>query len=515
VEPTKKHGRSAGRIPWPFCVIFFLIVITVGNPAALGDESALATLVIYNADFPESADLAAFYASRRDIPKNQIVALHCPVDEEIDRATYDQTIAQPLRDEFKNQNWWTVDESGFGPPMVTANKIRFIALIRGMPLKIRFQAIYEGNQPDPTKPYGVSNEKAVDSELAILGYFRRQISGPLNNPYYRSFGPISDSDPRLMLVGRLDAPTAADVRRMINASITAEQNGLQGWTYLDARGTNDPGYRLGDDWLKNIKKQSFQRGRPAIIDLNEALFPQGYPMTDAMLYFGWYADKPSGLFQDSRFRFRPGAIAVHIYSFSASTIRQPPESWVSSLINHGAAATLGNVYEPFLELTPALDVFHDRLLSGMTFAESAYSSMVAVSWMTAVVGDPLYRPFRPNENSAQGHSSWEELQTILEREKDQVLFADLNKRGVRYPLFFEVAALLAEDEEKYSAALDAFDQAYSNYHGAAEKFRCILDKAELLRRLGRFDDLAKLIHRAANQFTESSQRAILEGYLLR
>jgi hypothetical protein len=234
-----------------------------------------------------------------------------------------------------------------------------------------------------------------------------------------------------------------------------------------------------------------------------------------MLYFGWYADKPSGVFLDPAFRFRPGAIAVHICSFSASTIRQAPESWVSSIINHGAAATLGNVYEPFLELTPALDVFHDRLLSGMTFAESAYASMIAVSWMTTVIGDPLYRPFRPNENSAQGRSSWEELQTILERDKDQVLFADLNKRGARYPLFFEVAGLVAEDEEKYSAALDAFDQAFSSYHGAAEKFRCILDKAELLRRLGRFDDLAKLIHRATNQFTESSQRAILDGYLSR
>ena len=515
MEPTKKHGCGAGRIPWRFSVIFFLIVITVGNPAARADEKALATLVVYNANFPDSAELASFYASRRGIPKDQIVALHCPVDEEIDRAAYDQTIAQPLRDEFKNQNWWTVEESALGPPLVTANKIRFIALIRGMPLKIRFQAIYEGNQPDPTKPYGVSNEKAVDSELSILGYFRRQISGPLDNPYYRSFGPISDSDPRLMLVARLDAPTAADVRRMINASLAAEQNGLQGWTYLDARGTNDPGYKLGDDWLKNIKKQSFQKGRPAIIDLNEALFPEGYPMTDAMLYFGWYADKPSGVFLDPALRFRPGAIAVHIYSFSASTIRQAPESWVSSIINHGAAATLGHVYEPFLELTPALDIFHDRLLSGMTFAESAYSSMITVSWMTTVIGDPLYRPFRPGQNAAQGRSAWDELQTILQRDKDQGLPAELDKRGARYPLFFEVAGLVAEDEEKYSAALDAFDQAFSSYHGAAEKFRCILDKAELLRRLKRLDDLAKVIRRATNQFTEPSQRAILDGYLSR
>jgi uncharacterized protein (TIGR03790 family) len=510
VKRGNKYGQERYGSGWRFG--FFLIILILAEFSARGDDNALATLVVYNANFSDSAELASFYASRRGIPKNQIVALHCPMDEEIDRAAYDETIAEPLRAEFKDRNWWTVEESGFGPPVVTANKIRFIALIRGMPLKIRFQAIYEGNHPDPTKPYGVSNEKAVDSELSILGYFRRQISGPLDNPYYHAYHPVSEADPRLMLVARLDAPTGADVRRMVNASIAAEQNGLQGWTYLDARGTQNPAYKLGDDWLRNIRKQSFQSGRPAIIDLNEALFPEGYPMTDAILYFGWYADKPSGVFLDPKFRFRPGAIAVHIYSFSASTIRQPPESWVSSLINHGAAATLGNVYEPFLELTPALDVFHDRLLSGMTFAESAYSSMIAVSWMTTVIGDPLYRPFRLGQNAAPGRSAWDELQTILQRDKDQALLAELGKRGARYPLFFEVAGLAAEDEEKYSAALEAFDQAFSGYHGAAEKFRCILDKAELLRRLNRLDDLAKLIRRAANQFIEPSQQAILDSY---
>ena len=51
----------------------------------------------------------------------------------------------------------------------------------------------------------------------------------------------------------------------------------------------------------------------------------------------------------------------------------------------GAAATLGNVYEPYLTLTPHLDVFHDRLCAGFTFAEASYMSQRVLSWMTTSV----------------------------------------------------------------------------------------------------------------------------------
>jgi uncharacterized protein (TIGR03790 family) len=110
-----------------------------------------------------------------------------------------------------------------------------------------------------------------------------------------------------------------------------------------------------------------------------AVFPDGYPITDCALYYGWYAGQVAGPFARRDFRFVPGAIAVHIHSFSANTVRDPNANWVGPLLAHGAAATMGNVYEPYLQLTPHLDVFNDRLLHGFTFAESAYMSAHAVS----------------------------------------------------------------------------------------------------------------------------------------
>ena len=394
-----------------------LLCVLVIAHAAPGAEEDLpnATLVVYNPNFPESKTLAEYYAAKRAVPKDRLIALPCSNDEEIDRHEYDSAIAEPLRNHFRDAQLWTFNQSA--EQRVDANKVRYIVLIRGIPLKIRFQAAYPGDNPDRSTPFGASNEKAVDSELATLGYFRHQISGPMENPYFRSFKPITDpdSDPRLMLVARLDGPSAADVRRMIDDSLAAEHTGLWGWTYLDARGVKDPKYKIGDEWLFHIDDESFRIGRPAILDRHEALFPFGYPMKDAILYFGWYAEQATGVFSDPHFHFSPGAIAVHIHSFSASTIRQADKFWVGPLIRHGAAATLGNVYEPFLELTPMLDLFYDRLVNGLTFAESAYASLRAVSWMTTIVGDPLYRPFSLDQIS--GNTSWQAIFELLEREQ--------------------------------------------------------------------------------------------------
>jgi uncharacterized protein (TIGR03790 family) len=490
-----------------------LCALIIGQ-AALGAEADLpnATLVVYNPNFSESESLAEYYAARRGVPKEQLISLPCSNAEEIDRFEYERTIAEPLRNHLQEAQLWTLDQTG--EQRVTTNKVRYIVLIRGIPLKIRSQADYPGDNPDRSNPFGASNEKAVDSELATLGYFRHQISGPMGNPYFRSFRPITDpdSDPRLMLVARLDGPGAGDVRRMIDDALTAERTGLWGWTYLDARGVQDPNYKIGDEWLLHIADESFRIGRPSILDRREALFPFGYPMTDAILYFGWYSQHATGVFNDPHFHFRPGAIAVHIHSFSGSTIRQPDKFWVGPLIRHGVAATLGNVYEPFLQLTPALDLFYDRLVNGLTFAESAYASLRAISWMTTIVGDPLYRPFSPDQ--IPGNTSWQAILQLFERESTDppTLILELNKLGTGDPTALEVAGLVQARQGENDAALETFDRAAKAYKNRPEKFRCALDQADLLRSLGRGRELAEMIKKYSAQFPDDTSKRILRSY---
>lgn len=354
------------------------------------------TVVVYNETDRDSQELARFYAVKRGIAKDHIIGLRCPSDEDIGRLDYDRKIAEPLRKIFVKRGWWQLRAADHPMGRVEKTSIRFLALMRGIPLRIKphFEP-YPGDQIIGRPELSMRNEAAVDSELAVLGLYSGRISGELNNPYFRSFARITEVNiPSLLLVCRLDGPTPEIVRRMITDSLAAEQRGLRGFAYVDALGALDEGKKVGDLWLRNVAETARKKGSPVIFDNVAEMFPAAYPMRSAALYFGWYAQDVAGPFTRPDFRFQRGAVAVHIHSFSAQSLRDPRRFWCAPLLAAGAAATLGNVYEPYLGLTPALDIFHDRLRAGFSFAESAYMSQLRLSWMTTFVGDPLYRPFQ-------------------------------------------------------------------------------------------------------------------------
>jgi len=379
----------------PLFIVLALFAAAI-TPQAPGADQPLAasTIVIYNKAVPESVSLAKFYAQQRTIPRDHVVGLTCSTEEEISREEYDASIADPLRDLFKERHWWTIRENADNKQIVANSTIHFVAIIKGVPLKIRPVAEpYPGDETG-AGPVATHNEASVDSELSTLAFLFRHISGAIPNPYFQSFRRIGDfENATLLLVCRLDAPSASIVRRMIVDSIAAEKSGLWGRAYVDGSHSSAPGFDLADKWMSEIVGKLRNVGIPVVYDDLPAVFPDGYPITDCALYYGWYAGQVTGPFARPDFRFVPGAVAVHIHSFSANTVRDPNANWAGPLLAHGAAATMGNVYEPYLQLTPHLDVFNDRLLHGFTFAESAYMSAHAVSWMTVMLGDPLYRPF--------------------------------------------------------------------------------------------------------------------------
>jgi len=389
------HRPRSGRSTLRFnaFVLVFLLVLGIGARAA-EQPLAASTIVLYNKNVSDSVTLATFYAQQRGIARDHLVGLDCSTEEEISREEYDATIANPLRDVFKARQWWTLHATPEQKESVTASTIHFVAVIKGVPLKIRSTTAYAGDTPGPG-PIGNRNEASVDSELTVLALSLHRILGETPNPYFQNFRAIGDvENATLLLVCRLDAPTAETVRGMIVDAIAAEKSGLWGRAYVDgAHNSGGGGMGMGDQWLTEITGQLHKVGIPVIYEDTPAVFPEGYPMTDCALYYGWYAGGVAGPFTEPNFRFVPGAIAVHIHSFSASTLRDPNSNWVAPLVSRGAAASMGNVYEPYLQLTPHLDIFNDRLLHGFTFAESAYMSIRVLSWMSVMVGDPLYRPY--------------------------------------------------------------------------------------------------------------------------
>ena len=497
-----------------------------------------ATLVIFNNADPMSVDLAGYYAEKRGIPFDHLIGLDCPLTEEISRHDYEQTIENPLRKIMTQRGWWRVEEIG-GVSIVMENKIRFVALIRGVPLKIASEPVSPG-APAKKSPIDLKDEASVDSEMAALGFFLANHYGYIKNPYYRSYSSVQEANqPNLMLVCRLDAADAPTVKRMIDDSIATEKNGLRGMAYVDARGLTDSGLMEGDQWLTNLAKSEQQHGIPVVFDHAPPMFPQAYPMEHAAFYYGWYSENPEGPFVRNDFRFNKGAVACHIHSFSASSLRDPHRYWVAPLLAKGAAATMGNVYEPFLALTPNLDVFDDRLRAGFTFAESAYMSERAVSWMTTFVGDPLYRPF---DQSIEGDGKQDARnvltasiatggdaipgvlsQTELNAYKKGALVwfnkdhADganqLQKSGeaLHSGLIFEGLGLLQISVGNGIAAHDAFQRARKFYTRNEDVLRTLIHEVRFLKETGKKEAALKVARDGIKFYPTASATAVLRA----
>lgn len=476
---------------------------------------ARATVVIYNSADPSSAALAKYYAGRREIPDDNLVGLACPPGEEISRAEYETIFARPLRGLFVDKGWWQM-----GGGRVSGTRIRFVALIRGVPLKIRSEGAEKVvPRTDLPPAIGKRDEASLDSELACLGLGPVPTAGLVPNSYFRRFTGIMDAitDPGLLLVCRLDAPSDFTVRAMIDDAISVERDGLWGWAYVDSRSTSDPGYKEGDEWLKDAATEMRKRGIPVLWDKAPETLPVGYPVTDAAVYYGWYADTINGPFADLAFRFRMGAVAVHIHSYSAATLKDPKNGWCGPLVERGAAATLGNVYEPYLSLTANLDVFQDRLMSGFTFAESAYMSTRALSWMNVAVGDPLYRPYlkwQSLQDNGVNATTWERYRQIVLAADGDVLKAapklSLASREMNSSMFLESLAAVQADANDLNVALDTLNKALAMDNKPLVRFRLVLEKFGLLCATGKKSDAASFLLAEQGKVPTSQQQLAMQ-----
>jgi tetratricopeptide (TPR) repeat protein len=234
---------------------------------------------------------------------------------------------------------------------------------------------------------------------------------------------------------------------------------------------------------------------PVVYDEAPPIFPTGFPMTDCALYFGWYAGSVAGPFTRPDFRFVPGAIAVHIHSFSAATLRDPNANWVAPLVTKGAAASLGNVYEPYLQLTANLNIFNDRLLHGFTLAESAYMSQRALSWMSVVVGDPLYRPYAAwlqldsKREAAPGAENWKMYHDFALKNSDKpapefrALARQAASRAGNCPMLEDLGLMEARDGN-WAEATSYFQQVRACYTKRDDILRAVLEEANAQAKQG-------------------------------
>lgn len=372
--------------------IAFILGIHSASKAEIWPESVA---VLYNTNLPDSKKLAETYRKARNIPEGNLIGLPMPNVSTMSRSDFEKTILSPLRKEFDTRKWWSRKEQDKGQKIPIENKIKALVTVRGVPLRVsptpESAAKAATIQPaEGGNPVLARDEASVDSELAMFGVEGLPSAGVLQNLYFKADKSISELNfPFLLLVSRIDGSSFEVCERIIRDVQEAEKTGLWGRAYVDIANK----FPQGDEWLETVVKSNLEAGIPTVVDRFEETYPKNYPMTDAASYFGWYDWHINGPFLNSRFRFKKGAVAVHIHSFSAEQLGDPMKNWSAALLQRGAAVTVGNVYEPYLHLTHDLGILQDRLLKGYSWAEACWMAMPVCSWQGIVLGDPLYRPY--------------------------------------------------------------------------------------------------------------------------
>ena len=185
-------------------------------------------------------------------------------------------------------------------------------------------------------------------------------------------------------------------KQMIGKAMLAEQSGLSGKVYLDARGLKPKkalGYGDYDQSLRNIadfikEKTSY----PVILENTKKRFQHVGEAPQVGLYAGWYRLRH---YEDA-FTFNPGAIGYHMASGEAVSIHKPKEKgWCKNALERGITVTIGPTSEPYLDAFPKPAEFFGLMLTGRyTLVEAYYLSTRHASWRMVLFGDPLYNPWK-------------------------------------------------------------------------------------------------------------------------
>ncbi|TVR52995.1 MAG: TIGR03790 family protein [Puniceicoccaceae bacterium] len=372
--------------------------------AQLDPGVASRVVVVANAACAESKEVAEHYLQRRGIPRENLVLLEAPTDETISWDDYLQAVHNPLVRALHHGGWLQGllgsihDSAGRLRTALEGHRIDYLVLSRNLPLRIRHDGGRVSEQAAAEVPDQFRrNRGSVEAQLALIPLGSRvEITGYVPNPLFRQQAPTAAQRQAVIRVARLDGPSVAAVKRLIDGGIQAERTQLWGRAFIDLGGP----HTRGDEWLRGAADRLENAGLPVVRDTRRAAFAPSTPMDGLALYFGWYAEHVEGPFAIPGFRALAGAIGFHIHSFSATTVRSDQEYWVGPLVEAGVM-TVGNVYEPYLELTHHPDLMVEALLGGSTLGEAAFYALPALGWQAVLIGDPLYRPFAEGRRPAE------------------------------------------------------------------------------------------------------------------
>jgi uncharacterized protein (TIGR03790 family) len=424
------------------------MLATCGSVRALGPEDVF---LIVNKNVPESRAVAEHYCAQRGVPGENVVVLDLPAGEDISRRDYDARLRGPLREALTDRrDKVKVLLTVYGVPLrvgpqdPSADEKAALAKLQPQladlreqlrrapdeiaclkyehgedPARVPLTALverrkaHEGLRQQLSALEGrqrqlswAESQASVDSELSLLWWDRYELRRFLPNLLNFQVSDRARRDnPPVVMSARLDGPTLAIVNGLVDQAVEVEKAGLAGRVYVDARKIRyDPrrdtgwGYGGYDESLREMAHLLARDAKLSVtLDDEPGLFPPG-SCPDCALYCGWY----SLAHYVPCCKFVRGAVAYHIASAEAVSLRDPKAKyWCKCLLEDGVAATLGPVGEPYTVGFPKPAEFFGLLVTGKyTLVECYWRTEPLCSWMTVLVGDPLYNPYASSSKLA-------------------------------------------------------------------------------------------------------------------
>lgn len=455
---------------WSVCLTvaayaILLVSFTISLPAQTNAALAKEMVIVVNRNDPDSLSIGQYYARQRGIPESRILQLSAPIKETITISEYAKTVANPLLNALIENKWvkgvkdGSKDAYGRERLSVSIHSIPFVVLIKGVPLRIANDPLLlEESTANLSVQFRVNNG-SVDGEIALLlAPPQTSMTALVPNPYFEKSSISSTDANRTLRVTRLDGPTKANVMNLIDRTLKAEEIGLMGRAYIDTGGP----HAKGDEWIRAAGAIA----EAAFFDIDYETSKRAMNHRDRLdapaIYMGWYRPNAQAQWRSPRWPVPPGAIGFHLHSFSGTSVRST-KTWLGAFVAQGYCATVGNVYEPYLEYTHRPQVLLAHLMSGGNFGEAVALSMPSLSWQSVAIGDPLYRPFKVSLaeqlKSSEGstfsdYASIREINRMLAEEGSESAIAYARSKFISQPslaLAYRLAQLYASEAKDRDA----------------------------------------------------------------
>ncbi len=333
-------------------------VLTPQNPAER-------VLVVINQASTESTEVGAYYRSKREVPRDNVLFIDVSRTEEVTNSEYMSAIESPVRAKIKSLR----------------KRIDFIVLTKGIPIRVK-----EGGF-------------AVDALLAAMDKTFRPIDKVEEDlirravsPYFNKNEPFDSSKFGFYLVTRLDGYTVADAKRLVDNSVAAKPD--KGPFFFDeADNRKGGGYLEMQATLGLTAKLLKDKGFDSNVDSTSVFVA---PSEALMGYASWGSnDGAFSLDTYKKIKFKPGSICETFVSTSGRTFLPATggQSLIADLIANGVTGIKGYVSEPYTFALAKPEILFDRYTSGRNLAESFYAASMVLKWKDVVIGDPLCSPY--------------------------------------------------------------------------------------------------------------------------